>query len=348
MSNINIAIVGATGAVGRTLIKLLEKTNMPLGEVILLASSRSAGRKIDFRGEELVVEETTESSFHDIDIAFFCAGGSISDKYAQIAVDSGALVIDNSSHFRLDSNVPLVIPEVNPEAILSHKGIIANPNCSTIIMLMALKPLQKLADIKRVVYSTYQAVSGGGNQAISELEGQIRSYIEGEVKEATVLPVANGKNHYQIAFNLLPQVDVFDEGYYTKEEWKMIKETHKILGNKEIGITGTCVRVPVFWSHSEVLNVEFFDKVTRDQAIAALESFPGLKVLDVPEEQLYPMPIDYYNDDNVYVGRIREDNSIENGINLWVVGNQLRKGAATNALQIAELVVKKDLLSKSL
>ncbi|MFP4456566.1 MAG: aspartate-semialdehyde dehydrogenase [Clostridia bacterium] len=343
---ITIAIVGATGAVGRTLIKLLEKADLPIEELILLASSRSAGRKIDFLGQELVVEETTDDSFYGVDIAFFCAGGNISEMFAQKAVDAGAIVIDNSSYFRLDESVPLVIPEVNPEALKKHKGIIANPNCSTIIMLMALKPLLNFSNIKRVVFATYQAVSGGGNQAISELEGQIRSYVEGENKEAKVLPVANGEKHYQIAFNLLPQVDVFDEGYYTKEEWKMIKETHKILDNSNIGITGTCVRVPVFWCHAEALNIEFETKIDREKAIETLDNFPGVKVLDNPDEQMYPMPIDYYNDDNVYVGRIREDNSIENGLNIWVVGNQLRKGAATNALQIAMLLANKGLLKK--
>ena len=338
-----IAIVGATGAVGRTLIKLLEKSSLPIQELILLASSRSAGRKIDFLGNQLVVEETTDESFYGVDIAFFCAGGNVSKMYAHKAVESGAIVIDNSSYFRLEEDVPLIIPEVNPNALNNHKGIIANPNCSTIIMLMALKPLLNAANIKRVIFSTYQAVSGGGNQAISELEGQIRSYIEGENKEAKVLPVASADKHYQIAFNLLPQVDVFDEGYYTKEEWKMIKESHKILGTKEIGITGTCVRVPVFWCHAESLNIEFESKINREKAMELLEDFPGVKVLDKPEEQLYPMPLDFYNDDNVYVGRIREDNSLPNSLNIWVVGNQLRKGAATNALQIAELIVKKNL-----
>lgn len=340
----SIAIVGATGAVGRTLIKLIEKSDLAIDELILLASVRSAGRKIDFSGQELVVEETTENSFLGIDIAFFCAGSTISEMFAHKAVEAGALVVDNSSYFRMDENVPLVIPEVNPEAIKDHKGIIASPNCSTTIMLMALKPLLNAAIIKRVVFSTYQAVSGGGNQAISELEGQIRSYVEGEEKKAKTLPVASAEKHYQIAFNLLPQVDVFDEEYYTKEEWKMVRETHKVLGNNDIGITGTCVRVPVFWCHAETLNIEFESKIGRAEAIQLLEAFPGVKVLDDPEQQIYPMPIDYYNDDNIYVGRIREDNSIDNGLNMWVVGNQLRKGAATNTLQIAQEVIAQKLL----
>ena len=344
MKELNIAIVGATGAVGRTLINLLAKSNITIGELSLLASKRSVGRQVDFMGKSLTIEETTANSFQGIDIAFFCASGDVSRDYADDAVAAGAVVIDNSSAFRLAEGVPLVIPEVNPEALTAHRGIIANPNCSTIIMLMALKPLLSLGRIKRIIYSTYQAVSGAGNRAVSELERQTRGYFEGQMPAAEVLPVASSDQHYQMAFNVLPQVDVFAEDYYTKEEWKMVNETHKILADESIGITGTCVRVPVFWCHSESVNIEFDQPVTRAAVIEVLSRAPGIVVQDDPENQIYPMPLDYYNSDTVYVGRIREDHTVDSGVNLWIVGNQLRKGAATNALQIAKLLIEKDLL----
>lgn len=320
------------------------KQEIPVGELSLLASARSAGRRIEFDGNSLVVEETTPDSFHDIDIAFFCAGGSVSQEFAQHAVNSGAVVIDNSSAFRLNPEVPLIVPEVNPDALNTHNGIIANPNCSTIIMLLAVKPLLDICPIKRIVFSTYQAVSGAGNKAVSELERQARGYVEGSMPEPEVLPVSGAEKHYQIAYNVLPQVDVFAEGYYTKEEWKMVKESHKILGTDSIGITGTCVRVPVFWCHSESVNIEFTRYVSRQEAIKALQVAPGVKVCDEPENQLYPMPLDYKDEDDVFVGRIREDHTATGALNLWVVGNQLRKGAATNALQIAKLLIERDLL----
>ncbi|QOR35661.1 aspartate-semialdehyde dehydrogenase [Clostridium sp. 'deep sea'] len=342
MKKYNIAIVGATGAVGRTLLRLFTKEDFPIGDLTLLASSRSAGRRIEFCGDNLIVEETTEDSFHGIDIAFFCAGGSISKKYAKHAVEAGAVVIDNSSYFRLDPNVPLVVPEVNPEAVKNHKGIIANPNCSTIIMLLAVKPLLNISPIKRIIYSTYQAVSGAGNPAVSELEQQVRGYVEGSIPEAEILPTASAEKHYQMAFNVLPQVDVFAEDYYTKEEWKMVKESHKILGDNSIGITGTCVRVPVFWCHSESVNIQFERNVTRDEVIRVLNEAEGVEVCDDPANQIYPMPLDYYDRDEVFVGRIREDKTVLGGLNIWVVGNQLRKGAATNALQIAKLLIEQE------
>lgn len=344
MSGLNIALVGATGAVGRTLLKLLEKAEFAINELLLYASERSSGRRIDFRGTEILVEELTSESFIGVDIAFFCAGSSVSKHYVPLAVEAGAIVIDSSSLYRLDPDVPLIIPEINPEDIYAHRGIIANPNCSTIIMLMAIKPLMALSPVKRIVFATYQAVSGVGHQAISELESQVRAYAEGREPIAEYLPVFGAEKYYPIAFNLIPQVDVFADEFYTKEEWKMIDESHKIL-KSAIPITGTCVRVPVFWCHSEALNVEFESPVTREEAHRALEAFPGVKLKDNPEEQLYPQPLDYYSDDNIYVGRVREDNSVANGLNLWVVGNQLHKGAATNALQIAELLIKYKLLN---
>ncbi len=344
MKKYNIAVVGATGAVGRTLLRLLVKEDFPISELTLLASARSAGRRIEFRGENLIVEEATKDSFHDIDIAFFCAGGAISKEYAQYAVASGAVVIDNSSAYRLNPEVPLVIPEVNGDAVDNHRGIIANPNCSAIIMLMALKPLLAISPIKRVVFSTYQAVSGAGNKAVSELEQQVRGYVAGSIPEAKILPSSSDDKHFQIAFNVLPQVDVFADDYYTKEELKIIKEAHKILNDETIGITGTCVRVPVFWCHSESLNIQFERFVSRQEVRDTLMNAPGVVLYDDPDKQIYPMPLDYYDEDNVYVGRIREDHTVIGGINIWIVGNQLRKGAATNALQIARLLIDKGLL----
>lgn len=345
MKKYNIAILGATGAVGQEFLSLIEERKFPFANLKLLASKRSAGKVITFMGKDYVVEEASNDSFQDIDIALF-AGGSASTVFAEAAVKSGAVVIDNSSAFRMDPNVPLVVPEVNPEAISSHKGIIANPNCSTIIMTMALKPIYDKAKIKRIIVSTYQAVSGAGKEAIDELDNQVKAIAEGRDVEVKVLPSASLPKHYQIAFNLIPQIDVFTDSGYTKEEIKMIKETHKILQDDNIGITATTIRVPVYRSHAESINIELEDEVTVAEAKALLNAFPGVIVQDEPENMVYPMPLYTSMQDEVFVGRIRKDNSIKHGLNLWVVGDQIRKGAALNALQIAEYMINNNLLSK--
>ena len=342
----NVAILGATGAVGQEFIKLIEerKDKLPINNLKLLASQRSAGTVIKVLGKDYVVEEATPESFEGVDIALF-AGGSISETLAPEAVKRGAVVIDNSSTFRMDPNVPLVVPEVNPEAIKGHKGIIANPNCSTIIMVMALKPLYDIAKIKRVVVSTYQAVSGAGKEGIDELERQVKMIAEtGVVTEPQIFPGSAFPNKYQIAFNLIPHIDSFLENDFTKEEMKMVNETHKILGDYNIGISPTTVRVPVYRSHSESINIEFEGPVSKEAAMAALDSFPGVVVQDDISNAVYPMPLDVATKDDVYVGRIREDKSVKYGLNMWVVGDQIKKGAALNALQIAEYMVANDII----
>lgn len=328
----NIAIVGATGAVGQEFLKILTERKFPVDELRLLASKRSSGKIITWRGKEIVVQETTHDSFKGIDIALF-AGGSASTEYASSAVQSGAVVIDNSSAFRLDPAVPLIVPEVNPEDVKWHKGIIANPNCSTILMVVVLKPIENVTKIKRVVVSTYQAVSGAGKEGIVELENQLRAWHNNEViSDIETFP-------YQIAMNLIPRIDSFGEGDYTKEEWKMVKETQKIFNRNDIGITATCVRVPVLRSHCEAINIETEDKISVKQVKDILEKAPGIIVIDDPVKDRYPMPLDSSDKDEIYVGRIREDLTIDKGINLWLAGDQIRKGAATNAVQIAELLL---------
>ena len=343
MKKYNVAILGATGAVGQEFLNLIEERNFPFADLKMLASKRSAGKKIQFMGKEYTVEEATVDSFQDVDIALF-AGGSASKEFAPAAVKAGAVVIDNSSAFRMDPEVPLVVPEVNPEAIAQHKGIIANPNCSTIIMVMALKPLYDISKIKRVVVSTYQAVSGGGKEAMAELEQQVADIVAGKPVTANILPGAALKKHYQIAFNLLPQIDVFKENLYTKEEMKMIDETKKIMSDNDMRITATTIRVPVYRSHAESVNVEFEDEVSLEAARKALEAFPGVEVVDNPDEQLYPQPLETSGKNDVAVGRLRKDYSIENGLNMWICGDQIRKGAALNALQIAEYMIEHDMV----
>ena len=342
MKKYNVAILGATGAVGQEFLNLIEERNFPFAELKLLASKRSAGKKIQFMGKEYTVEEATDASFEGVDIALF-AGGAASKTFAPAAVKAGAVVIDNSSAFRMDPEVPLVVPEVNPEAIASHKGIIANPNCSTIIMVMALKPLYDVSKIKRIVVSTYQAVSGGGKEAMAELEEQVKAINEGREVVANILPGASLAKHYQIAFNLIPQIDVFKENLYTKEEMKMIDETKKIMSDDSLRITATAVRVPVYRSHAESVNVEFEDEVSVEKAREVLADFPGVTLTDNPDEQVYPMPLETSGKDDVEVGRIRKDYSIDNGLNFWVCGDQIRKGAALNALQIAEYMIEHDM-----
>ena len=345
MKKYNVAILGATGAVGTEFIKLIEERNFPFAELRLLASKRSAGTKLTVCGKEYTVLEADEHSFDGIDIALF-AGGSISKTFAPIAVKAGAVVIDNSSTFRMDPEVPLVVPEVNPEDILKHKGIIANPNCSTIIMCMALKPMYDLCRIKRLVISTYQAVSGAGKEGIDELTDETKAYAEGREMVPHILPSASLAKHFPIAFNCIPQIDVFVEDGYTKEEMKMVNETRKIFHDDAMKITATTVRVPVYRSHSESINVEFEHPVDVAEIRKAIDAFPGVQMQDDPAEQVYPMPLYTSELNDCYVGRLRPDNSCENGVNFWVVGDQIRKGAALNTLQIAEVMIEKGWIEK--
>ncbi len=339
MKEYNVAIAGVTGAVGSVFLSILKERKFPVKNLVPLASAKSAGKKIIFNGEEHEVKKLTKDSFKNTDIALFSAGASRSLEFAKYAAFSGAVVIDNSSAFRMDPDVPLVVPEVNPQDILKHKGIIANPNCSTIIMVVALKPLYDLSRIKRIIVSTYQAVSGAGAKGIIELEDQSKKIIsgsDGEIK-CEVFPV-------RIAFNVIPQIDVFLENGYTKEEMKMVNETRKILGDSEIRISATAVRVPVFTSHSESVVIETERKLTVDECRAALENAPGITLKDDFKNKIYPTPLDSSNKDNVFVGRIRDDISSENGICFWCVGDQLRKGAALNAVQIAEVMIDKGIV----
>ena len=331
----HVAVVGATGAVGQEMLDCLEERNFPISELTLLASARSAGKEILFRGNLIKVKELTHDSFEGVDIALFSAGGGLSLEYAPSAAAAGAIVIDNSSAFRMDDGVPLVVPEVNPEAIKdSPKGIIANPNCTTIITLMALYPLHKLYGLKSIIASSYQAVSGSGAQGIIELDDQIKVLgAGGEITDEM-------KNVYphQIASNVIPHVDAFTENGYTKEELKMLHESRKILNLPDLKVTCTCVRVPVHRSHSVSATAQFKKPVDVDQARAVYADYPGINAKDNPEEELYPVPLDTTKKDDCLVGRIRKDMVFNNALALWVVGDQVRKGAALNAVQIAELI----------
>ncbi len=327
-----VAIAGATGAVGTELIKLLEQRSFPLSELRLLASKRSVGKKLPFKGEMIEVQELTTNAFEGIDIAYFSAGASRSTEFCPAAVKAGSVVIDNSSAFRMDEEVPLVVPEVNPEAAFSHQGIIANPNCTTIQMVVALKPLHDAAMIRRVVVSTYQSVSGSGAAGMSELEQQVADYAAEKPLVSNVYPV-------QIAFNVIPHVDVFMENGYTKEEMKMVNETRKIMSAPDMMVSATCVRVPVFRAHSEAVNVELEKKLSAVEARKLFEKAPGIRVKDTSEPGGYPTPHEVTESFQTWVGRVREDISVENGIAFWVVADQLFKGAALNAIQIGELLL---------
>ncbi len=339
MSGYNVAVVGATGMVGQMMAEVLAERQFPYQNMKLLASSRSKGLKLKVGSNEYTVEEARPDAFKGIDFAFFSAGGDISEELAPAAVKHGAVVIDNSSAFRLKDDVPLVVPEVNPEAAKKHRGIIANPNCSTIQMVVALQPLHRAAVLKRVVVATYQAVSGAGKEAMDELRNQVRAVLDNGEVVAEYLPHKGAARNYQIAFNVLPQLDVFTEGDYTKEEMKMVKETRKIMGLPELAVSATTVRVPVLNGHSEAVNVEFEQEISPERAREVLKDAPGVLVWDDPAALLYPMPVDANGRDEVFVGRIRKDFSIKNGLNLWVVSDNLRKGAATNSIQIAELLI---------
>ena len=335
---VNVAIAGATGAVGNQMIRCLEEADFPARSVKFLASSRSVGKRLRYKGDTVAVEELTEDSFKGMDIALFSAGGGTSETYAPHAAKDGCVVVDNSSAWRMDPAVPLIVPEVNPHAIAQYKnkGIIANPNCSTIQMVVALAPIYKKFGIKRIVVSTYQAVSGTGKKAIDELFDQTRAMINFINYEKKVYP-------HPIAFNCLPHIDTFLENGYTKEEMKMVHETRKILEDDTIGVTATTVRVPVFYGHSEAVNLETRKPVSAPEVVALFEQSPGIKVIDDPQQNQYPLATDAAGQDLTLVGRIREDESVANGINMWIVADNIRKGAATNAVQIAKVLVDEHL-----
>lgn len=327
----HIAIAGATGAVGEELLKVLERRNFPVASIRALASGKSAGKKVWFRNQPVAVEELHEGSFDKIDIAFFSAGGERSRKFVPIARDAGAVVIDNSSTFRMDPEVPLVIPEINPDDVKKHRGVIANPNCTTAVALMALYPLHRAFGVRRIFAASYQAVSGSGARAIAELKEQVQASAENRLLNASVYP-------HPIAFNVLPHVDVFLETGYTKEEMKMQDEGRKIMHLPEFRASVTCVRVPVYRAHSVAVSAEFEKPVSVEQAHEVLAKAPGLELVDEPHKSRYPMPLEVAGKDNCQVGRVRRDCALENGLSFWVSGDQLLKGAALNAVQIAELL----------
>ncbi|MFA6636015.1 MAG: aspartate-semialdehyde dehydrogenase [Candidatus Omnitrophota bacterium] len=339
----NVAVMGATGAVGSQFLWILEERGFPIDELRLLASERSEGKKLSFAGKEIPVQVLTKDAFKGIDIVLASAGASRSKEFLPSAVESGAVCVDNSSAFRMDDDVPLVVPEVNPEDIELNKGIIANPNCSTIQMVLPLKALDRIKKVKRVVVTTFQSVSGAGQQNIIEMEAQVMRISKKEshygIGEHTAPEGMINKFPHQIAYNVIPHIDVFTDNFYTKEEMKMVHETRKIMGRADINLTSTCVRVPVYYAHSESVNVETEGKISRAEALEAMSNFPGITLVDDVENLRYPMPIDAEGKDDVFVGRIREDMSVNFGINMWVVADNLRKGAALNAVQIAEKLI---------
>ncbi|MCF0215366.1 MAG: aspartate-semialdehyde dehydrogenase [Fibrobacteraceae bacterium] len=334
----NVAIMGATGAVGQELLNILEQRNFPLNSLKLLASARSVGREYKFKGQTLKVEELTKDSFKGIDLVLSSAGASVSKEFAPIAVEAGAVVVDNTSFFRMDPEVPLVVPEVNAEDIKLNKGIIANPNCTTIMMVVALKALEKISHIKRIHVSSYQAASGAGATGMAELEQQYKEIAEGK-------PCTVSKFAYQLANNVIPHIDVFTDNGYTKEEMKMYNETKKIM-HSDVVCSATCVRVPALRSHSESIWIETERPISVEEAREAIKNGEGLQLMDEPENKVYPMPLFLAGKDDVYVGRIRKDLANENGLTFWLVGDQIRKGAALNAVQIAEYMVKNNMFKK--
>jgi aspartate-semialdehyde dehydrogenase len=338
VNDYRVAVVGATGLVGQEFIKILLERRFPMASLRLMASDRSAGRRMPAGNREIEVEETTPESFEDIDIALFSAGAAQSKHFAPIAARSGAMVIDNSSAWRMEKGVPLVVPEVNPNDIKHHKGIIANPNCSTIQMVVALYPLHKVNPIKRIIADTYQSVSGvGGTGALEELKTQVKQVLEGEVTTPHVFP-------HQIAFNVLPEIDVFRDDGYTREEWKMLEETRKIMHADDIAVSATCARVPVLIGHAMAVHTEFSEPMLVDDAQRILSRAPGIKILDDTSISLYPQPWSAAGTDEVFVGRLRKDASNANGLVMWICADNLRKGAALNAIQIAEEMIKRDWL----
>lgn len=343
-----VAIVGATGAVGTQMIRQLEQSNLPIEQVKLLSSSRSSGKILHFKDEAIRVEETTKESFYDVDIALFSAGGSISAKFAPYAVKSGAVVVDNTSYFRQNPDVPLVVPEVNAHAMIGHNGIIACPNCSTIQMMIALEPIRQKWGIERVIVSTYQAVSGSGARAVEETKEQLRQVLNDNLSPdqliATVLPCSSDQKHYPIAFNALPQIDIFTDNDYTYEEMKMTLETKKIMEDATIKVSATCVRIPVLSGHSESIYIETKELASISEIKKAIANFPGAVLQDLPSQQIYPQAINAVGHRETFVGRIRKDLDQENGVHMWVVSDNLLKGAAWNSVQIAETLHKNGLV----
>lgn len=344
MKTYNVAIMGATGAVGQQMKDQLEKRKFPIGNIKFLSSKRSAGTAIEFNGQSYTVEEATPDSFDGVDIALFSAGGSVSEKFAPEAVKRGAIVVDNTSAFRMNEEVPLVVPEVNKEALKSHSGVIANPNCSTIQMVCALQPLKERFGLNKVIVSTYQAVSGAGIEAINELKDQAADFDNAATAEAKVLPVKSAERHYPIAFNAVPQIDQFADNGFTLEEMKMINETKKIMNAQSLAVAATCVRLPVVTGHSESVYAEFDSAPTLKQVRDALRTAPGVILQDDPSKQEYPMPLMAAGKDEVFVGRIRQDLDNPNGYHLWIVSDNLIKGAALNSVQIAEALIEERLI----
>ncbi|WP_047154646.1 aspartate-semialdehyde dehydrogenase [Aneurinibacillus tyrosinisolvens] len=342
----HVAVVGATGAVGEQMLKMLEQRQFPLASLKVLASARSVGQTVTFNGEELTIEEATPEAFEGVQIALFSAGGSVSKKLAPEAAKRGAICIDNTSAFRMDPNVPLVVPEVNPQAMEQHGGIIANPNCSTIQMVAALEPLREKYGMERIIVSTYQAVSGAGAKAIQELHDQTEAVLHGNEVKKEILPVGSLPQKYQMAFNAIPQIDVFLENGFTNEEMKMTRETKKIFSDETIAVSATCVRVPVVKGHSESVYVELKNEYDLAEVRSLLENAPGIVVQDNPEEQVYPMAIDAADKIETFVGRLRRDLDHPRGLHMWIVSDNLLKGAAWNAVQIAEELVKRNLIKE--
>ncbi|MFZ2027367.1 MAG: aspartate-semialdehyde dehydrogenase [Lactococcus raffinolactis] len=343
-----VAVVGATGAVGSRMIEMLESSTLPIKQVRLFATIRSAGKVLTFKGQDITVEETTENSFEGIDIALFSTGGGVSAKFAPYAVKAGAVVVDNTSNFRMNPDVPLVVPEVNAHALDAHNGIIACPNCSTIQMMVALEPIRQQFGLERIIVSTYQAVSGAGAKAIAETEREIKEVVNDQVDpkdvKADILPAGGDKKHYPIAFNALPQIDVFTDNDYTYEEMKMTNETKKIMEDDSIAVSATCVRIPVILAHSESVYIETKEVAPIDQVKAAISAFPGAVLEDDPSQQIYPQAVNAAGHRETFVGRIRKDLDAEKGIHMWVVSDNLLKGAAWNSVQIAETLHERGLV----